>query len=67
MFKITEIGAWIATEEDGTEGIPAMSIDGLMMPLIGADATRIESLKPYAETIAKATGATLTFKRFKLI
>ena len=66
-FKITEIGVWIATEKDGTEGIPAMEIEGMMIPLIGADAARIKDMKPYAEMISQKTGCPMEFKLFKLV
>lgn len=46
---IDAIYAWVATEPDGSEGVCAMTVGGLMMPLIGADVDRIKSLRPHAE------------------
>jgi hypothetical protein len=65
--KITEIGAWIAAEPDGTEGIVAMLSGDTMMPLIGSDYARIESLRPHAEAISKLTNRPVALKRFKLV
>jgi hypothetical protein len=50
--KITEMYAWIVTETDGSEGIPAISKHGMMFPLIGADKIRIESCRPDALFVA---------------
>ena len=65
-FKIIELAAWIATEPDGTEGICAAEVDGVMMPLIGADGDRIESLESIARDIAKQAGVPIELKRFVL-
>lgn len=51
--KITEMYAWIVTETDGSEGIPAIFKQGMMMPLIGADKARVESCRPDALFIAE--------------
>lgn len=60
-LRIDEMFAYIATDETG-EGIPAMPISGTTMPLVGADRERMESLRPYAERLAKMAG-----KKFKLV
>jgi hypothetical protein len=45
--QITELWAWVVTETDGGEGIPAIGLDnGMVVPVIGADRERIESLRP---------------------
>lgn len=62
--KITEIFAWICTEPDGGEGIPAVSHDGLALPLVGADRARIESLRPYAQRVAHELGLPVRLMRF---
>lgn len=54
QFKITKLFAYIATDEDGTEGVPAfLGRDGISYPLIGADVERCEQYRPIAESIAK--------------
>jgi hypothetical protein len=53
--KIERLYAWIATEADGGEGVCAMSLpDGkTLMPLVGADMERIESLRAHAGLVAR--------------
>ena len=65
MKKIDNIYAWIITEEDGSEGIPAVSIKGLMMPLIGADQARIESFRERAQQIAAIKNLPLKLVNFR--
>ncbi|MBA7519920.1 hypothetical protein ES705_12008 [subsurface metagenome] len=38
------------------EGVVAMSVGDVMLPLVGADMARAESLKPIAREIAAETG-----------
>jgi len=63
MPKITEMFAFIA-EDKGPEdeGMVGMSFGDWMMPLVGADMARINSLRPHALAIAKKTG-----KKVKLV
>lgn len=51
-MKISEIYAFVATEEDGTEGIPAVRMGNTFYPLVGADLDRIESLRHLAQAFA---------------
>lgn len=65
MPKITEIWAWIVTEPDGGEGIPAIGgLGGMMMPLVGADEARIRSLEPAARATAALSGLPVRLVRF---
>ena len=51
--KIERLYAWIVTEPDGEDGIPAFrGSDGVAMPMVGSDKDRIESLRPRAMRIA---------------
>lgn len=52
FLKINEIYAFIATE-DGGEGIVGAKMPGtdLMLPFIGADLERVESLKKIADAL----------------
>ncbi len=61
---ITELYAFVALDnEDGNEGIIAfMGPDGIMLPMIGADTARVNSLIP----IADATGVKYEIRYFKL-
>lgn len=64
-FKITEIYAFVAVE-DGDEGIPAMQIGPLTLPLVGADQTRVDEMRAIAQDIADATGRRMTLARFTM-
>lgn len=63
---IEEIIAFVVTEPNGDEGIPAFGpVNGMMMPLVGADEDRIKSLQPKAEEIAEAAGLPLKLVKFR--
>lgn len=56
--KIEKLYAWVATEPDGGEGVCGAFIRemGGLVPLVGADRERIESLRPYAELTRRGSG-----------
>lgn len=61
--------AWVVTEADGGEGIPAMTMNipgngPTFMPMIGADETRIRSLESHARHIAEQSGVPVRLVRF---
>ncbi len=64
MPIITELFAFIATEAPGEEGITAMQNGGMFMPLIGADAARVDSLRERAQVVANTSGMVVTLARF---
>lgn len=64
MNKITELYAFVATDPDGSEGIMAFRSGDHWMPMIGADLARVESLRPLADRIAKATGQQYEIRYF---
>lgn len=56
-FKIEKITAFVVTDEDGTEGIPAFSDpNGLMQPMVGADPARVKALYPIAIQLCATFG-----------
>lgn len=64
-LKIDEMYAFIATEDDGQEGICAFqSQPGVWLPMVGADLKRVDSLRPMAKAIAKATGKRIEVCKF---
>lgn len=63
-FKITELYAWVCTDKDGDEGIIAFLHKGIMMPMIGSDMERIESLRSTAVGIAKSEDLPLKLIKF---
>jgi len=66
---ITKVYAYIAVEDDGgAEGVCAASMQYMgqftMMPLIGSDMDRMNSLRPYAEAVVAATGRPVKLVEF---
>ncbi len=52
MPRISEMFAFIAEDQGpDDEGVIGMEIGGSMMPLVGADMARVDSLRPFAEQI----------------
>jgi len=68
MPKIEKIYAYVATEAPGDEGILAMFLPGThtWFPLVGADMERINSLKPYAEKVARQTNKRVVLAEFSV-
>lgn len=67
FFEINEIYAFIS-HEDGSEGIIGMlGPDGVMMPFIGADLKRVETLRPLADMVAKARGIKYEVRYFRRV
>lgn len=58
MPRITDLFAWVVADTDeNDEGVPAFTAaNGLMMPLMGADLERAESLRREAQRVAAITG-----------
>jgi len=67
-LKITELWAWVREDVGDGEGILAaeMEIEGqrMFVPLIGADRERIESYRPFAEEMARASGRPIKLMRY---
>lgn len=62
--KIERLYAWITTDATGEDGIPAMNLGGVPMPMIGSDKARIESLRPHAEALALVEGYPIRLVEF---
>ena len=63
-FRIEKIWAFIAVHNDGDEGIVGLTINGNMIPAIGADHDRIISLLPEISKVATMTGMDIKLVRF---
>lgn len=61
---ITELYAWVCTEPDGSEGIPAVKVGNMVMPLVGADRERVESHREAAVEVANRQGFAIRLVRF---
>lgn len=71
QLRIDELYAFIVLDEDGTEGVPAIGmpvseVGGLpmMLPLMGADLARIDSLKAIIRTDPALRGLRITLAKF---
>ena len=62
--QITEIWAWVCTEPDGGEGIPAINRGDQIWPLLGADKERVESMRPHALMVAQVNKLPVKLLKF---
>lgn len=65
-FKIKTIHAFIAEDQDGTEGIVGTRIGSDWLPFVCADEARIASFRPLAEQIAKGTNKQIKLIKFSV-
>jgi hypothetical protein len=57
LLRIDAIWAFVSVDEDGNEGLCAMTLPGLgLTPLIAADEARLESLRRSAQSLATKSG-----------
>jgi hypothetical protein len=63
-FRITRLWAYIAIHSDGDEGVIGVMNRGEWLPLVAADRTRLDALRPYAEDVAAKSGMTVRLVRF---
>jgi hypothetical protein len=64
QLRIEEIFAFTVVDTDGTEGVPAFQSGHHILPMMGADRARIESLRPMAQQWADANGMPITLVKF---
>lgn len=64
-MKITELFAYICTEDDGGEGVPAVRLGPALFPLMGADTQRMKSLREAAQDAANKTGRPVRLAVFR--
>jgi hypothetical protein len=62
--RIDRLYAWIAVEPDGGEGVCSARIGDIHYPMVGADRARIESMREYAQEIAKLSGRRIRLVEF---
>lgn len=67
MPLINEMFAFIVTEEEGSEGIPAIQLDDKWIPLVGADKDRVDSLRIAALRIKNLSGKRIRLVKFTQI
>ena len=65
MPRIEEMYAFVAEDKGpDDEGIIGFMAETGWMPMVGADMARVESLKPIAQHVARATGKKIKLLRF---
>lgn len=65
--RIEQMYAFVLTDTDGTEGVPAINgPGGVPLPLVGADWARVEDLRPTAIALARSRGVKITLCRFEI-
>ncbi len=66
LLRIDEMFAFITTDKKGNEGVAAYYSRELggMLPMVGADMARVESLKPKAQEVARLAGCRVRLVRF---
>ncbi len=65
--KITEMFAFVCTDKDGSDGIPAVQTGHFLAPLLGTDMKRIDSVRPVAQALADDKGVAMKLVRFSQI
>jgi hypothetical protein len=55
---------FVVLDADGNECIPGITIDGVLLPLVGADAERVSDLKQLAAEAPALHGQKITVLRF---
>lgn len=63
-LEMNEMFAFVARDESNDEGITVMPINGMLVPLLGADMSRIDSLRHFAQIIADWRGVPVQLIRF---
>lgn len=67
MKRIEQMYAYLVEDEDaGLEGVAGIMRGDTMVPMVGADKARFESLKGHAQIIATASGKPVRLVRFEV-
>lgn len=64
--KITEVFVFLATEKDGSEGIPGVGTDIGIVPLVTANPVLVKPYRELAKQITTKTGCPIKLYRFIL-
>lgn len=67
-FRITEVWAFVSVDPaDGDEGVCSYQLGDVHWPMIAADHDRLESLRPMAEQLARASGLTIELRKYSTV
>lgn len=66
--KITELYAFVVTNQDGQEGVMCfLTKEGTMMPMVGADLNMVDKLRSLAKAISDSAKVEYKILHFELI
>lgn len=63
-YKIEKLYAWVTTDDDGDDALPAVRTDMGFLPMIGSDKEMIESLRQTAMTTMAWNGRPIRLVEF---
>lgn len=63
LLVIDRMFVFASVDDDG-EGVAAMRTPTGWMPMIGADTTRVEALRPYADSLVKVSRQPINLLEF---
>ena len=64
LLAISEVFVFITKDATGNEGIPAVQVGDMMMPMVCADIDRVESLRSFARQMAEDSGIEIKLVHF---
>ena len=62
--QINECWVYVAMPKDADEGIPAVKLNDLVLPMVASDQKRVDELRKYAQEIANMDGITVQLRKF---
>jgi hypothetical protein len=66
QLRIDQMFAFICLDDDGAEGVPAVLRNGMLVPLMGADLARVDSLRAIVEHDPMLRGKRITLATFSM-
>jgi len=63
-LTISEMYAFVAEDGEGEGVVAFLAPDGTWMPMVAADAARVDSLRPIAQAMGKSQNITIKLVRF---
>lgn len=65
-LQIVKVYAWVFTDTEGGEGVPAAFVSGMPLPLMAFSERAARSLRPLARRLSQQLGRPLTFVEFSV-
>lgn len=65
-LQIHKVYAWVFTDTEGGEGVPAAFVSGMPLPLMAFSERAARSLRPLARQLSQQIGRPLTFVEFSV-